>query len=198
MSDKLPQIYLARHGETEWSLSGQHTGRTDIPLTPHGEDNARSLGERLRGIRFAEVWSSPMQRARRTCELAGFGAQAQTDADLMEWDYGDYEGQRTADIRKQRPDWYLFRDGCPGGETPEAIGLRADRVVSRLRAVGDTVIIFSHGHFLRVLGARWLGLPVVDSRLLLLTTASLSILGYEHNREEPVLRLWNDDRHVQK
>jgi probable phosphoglycerate mutase len=198
MSDKLPQIYLARHGETEWSLSGQHTGRTDIPLTQNGERNGRSLGERLRGMRFAEVWTSPMQRARRTCELAGFGAQAQTDADLMEWDYGDYEGQRTADIRKQRPDWYLFRDGCPGGETPEAIGLRADRVVSRLRAVSDPVIIFSHGHFLRVLGARWLGLPVVDARLLLLTTASLSILGYEHNLEEPVLRLWNDDRHVQK
>jgi probable phosphoglycerate mutase len=197
MSDKSPQIYLARHGETEWSLSGQHTGRTDIPLTPNGERNARNLGERLRGMRFAEVWTSPMQRARRTCELAGFGAQAQTDADLMEWDYGDYEGQRTADIRKTRPDWYLFRDGCPGGETPEAIGLRADRVVSRLRAVNGDVIVFSHGHFLRVLGARWLGLPVVDARLLLLTTASLSILGYEHNLEEPVLRLWNDDRHVQ-
>ncbi len=198
MSDKFPQIYLARHGETEWSLSGQHTGRTDIPLTEHGEQNARSLGERLRDLHFTQVWTSPMQRAKRTCELAGFGAQAQTDADLMEWDYGDYEGQRTADIRKTRPDWYLFRDGCPNGETPEAIGLRADRVVSRLRAIGGNVIIFSHGHFLRVLGARWLGLPVVDARLLLLTTASLSILGYEHNLEEPVLRLWNDDRHVQK
>ena len=198
MSEEFPQIYLARHGETEWSLSGQHTGRTDIPLTEHGERNARNLGERLRGMRFAEVWTSPLQRAKRTCELAGFGAQAQTDADLMEWDYGDYEGQRSADIRKTRPDWYLFRDGCPNGETPAAIGLRADRVVSRLRAIGGDVIVFSHGHFLRVLGARWLGLPVVDARLLMLTTASLSILGYEHNLEEPVLRLWNDDRHVRK
>jgi probable phosphoglycerate mutase len=198
MSDKVPQIYLARHGETEWSLSGQHTGRTDISLTQNGEQNARSLGERLRGLHFAQVWTSPMQRAKRTCELAGFGAQAQTDADLMEWDYGDYEGLRTADIRKARPDWFLFRDGCPNGETPAAIALRADRVVSRLRTAGGDVIIFSHGHFLRVLGARWLGLPVVDARFLLLTTASLSILGYEHNLDEPVLRLWNDDRHVQK
>jgi probable phosphoglycerate mutase len=198
MSDKLPKIYLARHGETEWSLSGQHTGRTDIPLTERGERNARSLGERLKGTHFAKVLTSPLQRAKRTCELAGFGAQAENDADLVEWDYGEYEGRRTADIRKERPNWYLFRDGCPGGETLDAIGARADRLLARLRAVGDDVLLFSHGHFLRVLGARWLGLPVPDARLLLLTTASLSILGYEHNLSDPVLRLWNDDRHVQK
>jgi probable phosphoglycerate mutase len=196
MSDNFPKIYLARHGETEWSLSGQHTGRTDIPLTERGERNARSLGERLTGTHFAKVLTSPLQRARRTCELAGFGKQAENDPELVEWDYGEYEGKRTADIRKERPGWYLFRDACPGGETLDAIGARADRVIARLRAIGGDVLLFSHGHFLRVLGARWLSLPVPDARLLLLTTASLSILGYEHNLEEPVLRLWNDDRHV--
>jgi probable phosphoglycerate mutase len=198
MSDQFPKIYLARHGETEWSLSGQHTGRTDIPLTERGERNARSLGERLQGTHFTRVLTSPLQRAKRTCELAGFGKQAESDRELVEWDYGEYEGRRTADIRKERPGWYLFRDGCPGGETLDAVGARADRVLTRLRAAGGDVLLFSHGHFLRVLGARWLGLPVSDARLLLLTTASLSILGYEHNLEEPVLRLWNDDRHVQK
>ncbi|HEY7308889.1 MAG TPA: histidine phosphatase family protein [Gemmataceae bacterium] len=198
MSDKLPKSYLARHGETEWSLSGQHTGVTDIPLTPNGERNARNLGERLKGNRFTKVLTSPLQRAKRTCELAGFGAQAETDGDLVEWNYGEYEGRRTADIRKERPDWFLFRDGCPGGESLDAIAARADRVIARLRAINGDVLLFSHGHFLRVLGARWLGKPATDGRLLLLTTASLSILGYEHNIEEPVLRLWNDDRHVQK
>lgn len=197
-SDKFPKIYLARHGETAWSLSGQHTGTTDIPLTENGERNARNLGARLRDAPFDHVFTSPLQRARRTCELAGFGGSAEIDPDLVEWNYGDYEGQRTADIRKERPNWFLFRDGCPGGETPDAVGARADRVIARLRALNADVIVFSHGHFLRVLGARWLGMPASDGRLLLLTTASLSILGYEHNREEPVLRLWNDDRHVQK
>ncbi len=197
MSENFPKIYLACHGETEWSLSGQHTGITDIPLTPRGERNARSLGERLKGMSFVKVLTSPLQRARRTCELAGFGDRAEVDNDLVEWNYGEYEGKRTADIRKERPDWYLFRDGCPGGESPDAIGERADRVLERLRAVKGDVVVFSHGHFLRVLGARWLGLPAADARLLLLTTASLSVLGYEHNLGEPVLRLWNDDRHVQ-
>lgn len=198
MKESLPKIYLARHGETEWSLSGQHTGVTDIPLTQRGEQNARSLGERMRGTSFAKVLTSPLQRARRTCELAGFGANADIDPDLVEWNYGDYEGIRTADIRKERPEWFLFRDGCPEGESPEAVGARADRVIARLREIGGDVLVFSHGHFLRVLGARWLGKPAADGRLLLLTTASLSILGYEHNREEPVLRLWNDDRHIRK
>jgi broad specificity phosphatase PhoE len=193
MSKALPKIYLARHGETAWSLSGQHTGVTDIPLTEHGERNARSLGERLRGMAFVQVLTSPLQRARRTCELAGFGAQAEVDADLVEWNYGDYEGKRTADIRKERPDWFLFRDGCPGGETPEVVAARADRIVARLRALNGDVLIFSHGHFLRVLAARWLGKPASDGQFLLLSTAALSILGYEHNLDEPVLRLWNDD-----
>jgi broad specificity phosphatase PhoE len=197
MSGKLPQIYLARHGETEWSLSGQHTGRTDIPLTERGERNARSLGQRLKGTAFAHVLTSPLQRARRTCELAGFAAHAQVDGDLVEWDYGDYEGQRTADIRKERPDWVLFRDGCPGGETLAAVGARADRLIARLRSYLGDVLLFSHGHFLRILAARWLGLPVPEARLFLLSTASLSILGYEQSVDRPVLRLWNDDRHVQ-
>jgi probable phosphoglycerate mutase len=197
-SSQPPKIYLARHGETAWSLSGQHTGTTDIPLTENGERNARNLGERLRGTQFDKVFTSPLQRAKRTCELAGFGAQAEIDPDLAEWNYGEYEGKRTADIRKGRPDWFLFRDGCPGGESVEAMGARADRVIARLRALNTDVILFSHGHFLRVLGARWLGTPASAGRHLLLTTASLSILGYEHNLEEPVLRLWNDDRHVQK
>ncbi len=197
-SDTFPRIYLARHGETAWSLSGQHTGITDIPLTEHGEQNARNLGERLRGTRFVKVFTSPLQRARRTCELSGFGSQVEIDPDLVEWNYGDYEGKRTADIRKERPDWFLFRDGCPSGETPNEIGARADRVITRLRSINGDVLIFSHGHFLRVLASRWLGIPASDGRLLLLTTASLSILGYEHNLQEPVLRLWNDDRHVEK
>jgi broad specificity phosphatase PhoE len=197
MNEALPKIYLARHGETAWSLSGQHTSITDIPLTEHGERNARNLGERLRGIHFVKVLTSPLQRARRTCELAGFGAHAEVDNDLVEWNYGAYEGKRTADIRKERPDWFLFRDGCPGGETPDAIAARADRIVTRLRALDGDVLVFSHGHFLRVLGARWLGKPASDGRFLLLSTAALSILGYEHNRDGPVLRLWNDDRHIQ-
>jgi broad specificity phosphatase PhoE len=197
-SDHLPKIYLARHGETAWSLSGQHTGVTDIPLTPHGEDNARNLGERLSGMHFANVLTSPMQRARRTCELAGFAAQAEIVGDLAEWNYGEYEGKLTVDIHKERPDWFLFRDGCPGGESVAAVGARADRILARLRALEGDTILFSHGHILRVLGARWLNLPAAQAQLFLLTTASLSILGYEHNRHEPVLRLWNDDRHVEK
>ncbi len=151
MSDLLSAVYLARHGETAWSLSGQHTGRTDLPLTERGERNARALGRRLRGLRFAKVFTSPLKRAVRTCELAGFGAAAEIDPDLVEWDYGQYEGLRTADIHAERPDWQLFRDGCPGGETPEQVGARADRVIERLRAVRGDVLVFSHGHFLRVL-----------------------------------------------
>jgi broad specificity phosphatase PhoE len=192
----LPVVYLARHGETEWSVSGQHTGRTDIPLTARGERNAASLGRRLKGATFAKVLMSPLSRARRTCELAGFGNQAETDPDLQEWDYGQYEGRRTVDIRQERSDWYLFRDGCPGGESVEAIGARADRVVARLRAIAGDVLIFSHGHILRVLTARWLGLPPGDAGLFVLSTAALSILGYEHSLNEPAIRLWNDNLHV--
>ncbi len=192
----LPEVYLARHGETAWTLTGQHTGRTDIPLTARGERNARSLAQRLMGAVFARVLTSPLSRALRTCELAGFGGQAEIDADLQEWDYGQYEGRRTADIRQEHPHWDLFRDGCPGGELVEVVGARADRVMARLRGVEGNILVFSHGHFLRVLAARWLGLPAGAARHFVLSTAALSILGYEHTRDEPAIRLWNDDRHV--
>ncbi len=192
-----PQVvYLARHGETAWSLSGQHTGRTDLPLTARGECNARRLGERLKDLQFVRVFTSPLQRARRTSELAGFGQRAEVDNDLVEWDYGEYEGLRTADIRVKRPDWELFRDGFPGGETFAQIGARADRVVARVRSVDGAVLLFSSAHFLRVLAARWLGLEPQGARLFLLGTASLSTLTYEHDPSEPAIGTWNDTRHV--
>jgi probable phosphoglycerate mutase len=197
MSDILPVVYVARHGETAWSLSGQHTGRTDLPLTANGERNARRLGERLKGLTFLKVFTSPLERASRTCELAGFGPVAERDPDLVEWDYGRYEGLRSAEILAERPDWQLFRDGGPGGESPAQIGERADRVVERVRTVNANVLLFSSGHFIRVLAARWLGLgPGSAGRYFLLSTASLSALGYEHNLSHPVIRLWNDDHHV--
>lgn len=196
MSEGLPVTYLARHGETAWSLSGQHTGLTDLPLTEHGERNARRLGERLRELTFARVLTSPLQRASRTCELAGYGTVAEVDGDLLEWNYGDYEGRRTVEIHAERPDWQLFRDGCPGGESPEQVGARADRVVNRVRAIQGDVLLFSSGHFLRVFAARWLGLESAGGRYFLLSTSSLSALGYEHNRSEPVIRLWNETHHV--
>ena len=198
MAEALPVIYLARHGETAWSLSGQHTGRTDLPLTERGEANARALGARLSGSTFAKVLTSPLQRAVRTCELAGFGQQAELDPDLVEWDYGQYEGRRTVDILQERPGWYLFRDGCPGGEAPDQVGPRADRVVERIRAVHGDVLVFSSAHILRVLAARWLGLAAAGGRYFLLGTASLSVLGYEHNLGEPAIRLWNDTHHSEK
>ena len=197
MSEALPICYLARHGETEWSLNGRHTGLTDLPLTKRGERNARRLGERLVGIPFAKVFTSPLQRAVRTCELAGFAATAEVDRDLVEWDYGKYEGLRTAEIRAKRPGWELFRDGCPGGESPEQVAARADRVVNRLRAMQGNVLIFSSGHFLRMLAARWLGLEPATGRLFMLITASLSALGYEHDLSQPVIRLWDDTNHVE-
>jgi probable phosphoglycerate mutase len=197
MKEALPVVYLARHGETAWSLSGQHTGLTDIPLTERGEHNARRLGEQLQGHNFAKVLTSPLQRAARTCQLAGFGAAAKMDKDLVEWDYGKYEGRRSVEIHAERPDWELFRDGCPGGESPDQVGARADRVLSRVRAVVDgDMLLFSSGHFLRVLSARWLGLEPGAGRYFLLDTASLSILGYEQRQSRPVIRLWNDTDHV--
>ena len=197
MSEELQIVYLARHGETAWSLTGQHTGLTDLPLTERGEHNAGQLGERLRGLTFARVYTSPLQRARRTCELAGFGAVAEIDPDLVEWDYGQYEGRRTAEIRVERPDWELFRDGCPGGESPAQASARADRVVSRLRAVQGDVLLFSSGHFIRVLATRWIGLEVtVNARRFMLSTASLSAVGSEHELARPVIRLWNETNHV--
>ena len=193
----LPIVYLARHGETAWTLSGQYTGLTDLPLTERGERNAHRLEERLRGLTFVKVFTSPLKRAARTCELAGFGAVAEVDRDLVEWDYGQYEGRRTAEIRKERPDWELFRDGCPGGESPPQAAARADRVVSRVRAVPGDVLLFSSGHFIRVLATRWIGLEVTaNARRFLLSTASLSAVGYENELSRPVIRLWNDTHHV--
>jgi len=189
-------IYLARHGETAWSLSGQHTGLTDLPLTQRGECNARRLGERLKGLEFAGVFTSPLQRALRTCELAGFGPRAEVDRDLVEWHYGEYEGLRTTDIRAMRPDWELFRDGFPGGESLDEVGARADRVVHRVRSIDGAVLIFSSAHFLRILAARWLGIKPEGARYFLLGTASLSILTYEHNPSEPAIGMWNDTHHV--
>ncbi|MBL8796736.1 MAG: histidine phosphatase family protein [Planctomycetia bacterium] len=197
MSQPLPKVYLARHGETAWSLSGQHTGRTDIPLTERGERNARQLGDRLRGLTFSQVLSSPLQRAKRTCELAGFGSVLRDEPDLLEWHYGDYEGLKTAEIRQQRPGWDLFRDGCPNGETLEQVATRVDRLIQRVREIPGDVLLFSHGHLLRVLTARWLELPAVEARRFLLSAGALCTLSYEHNRrEEPALALWNDVRHI--
>jgi probable phosphoglycerate mutase len=199
MSAKLPVVYLARHGETEWTRSGQHTGRTDLPLTLAGERAAVVLGERLKVIDFVKVYTSPLQRAARTCELAGFGPVAEADADLVEWDYGDYEGRRTVEIRADRPDWKLFRDGCPGGESPAQVAARADRVVARARAVGGDVLLFSSGHILRAVAARWLGLdPTVLSPHLALSTASVSVLGYEHVLTQPVILLWNETWYAER
>jgi probable phosphoglycerate mutase len=197
VSSELPIIYIARHGETAWTLTGQHTGTTDLPLTTAGECNARRLGERLKGLTFAKVFTSPLQRAVRTCELAGFGAVAEIDPDLVEWNYGEYEGRRGAEIRAERPDWQLFRDGCPGGESPQQVSVRADRFVGRLRAARGNVLVFSSGHFIRVLAARWIGIePSIHARSFMLSTASLSALGYEDHLSRPVIRLWNDTHHV--
>lgn len=197
MSEVLPVVYLARHGETAWTLSGQHTGLIDLPLTANGERNAQRLGERLKGRKFAKVFTSPLQRAARTCELAGFGPVAETDPDLVEWNYGQYEGKVLAEILRERPDWQIFRDGCPGGESPAQISARADRVIQRVRTIPGNVLLFSSGHFLRVLASCWLGVGSgCAGRYLLLSTASLSALGYEHNLSRPVIRLWNDDHHV--
>jgi broad specificity phosphatase PhoE len=196
MSEKFPVAYLARHGETVWTITGQHTGLTDLPLTERGEANARRLGSRLAGIPFAKVFSSPLQRARRTCELAGFGQRAELDDNLVEWNYGRYEGRLTVDILRERPDWQLFRDGCPGGESPEQVAARADRVVARIRQVAGSVLLFSSGHFLRVLATRWIGIAPINGQALMLSTASLSTLSYENSLSHPAISLWNDTHHV--
>ncbi len=186
------QVYFVRHGETAWSLTGRHTGRTDLPLTENGERQASRLGERLRQVAFTHVLTSPLQRARRTCALAGFGATAQVEPDLREWDYGAYEGLTTAAIREQEPGWNIFQSGCPAGESVELVSERADRVLANLRAMDGTVALFSHGHFLRALAVRWIGLPVREGRHFALDTASISILGYEpHSAETPVISAWN-------
>jgi broad specificity phosphatase PhoE len=198
VSKELPLIYLARHGETIWTISGQHTGRTDLPLTARGERNATRLADRLKGLTFEKVFCSPLQRVRRTCELAGFGSVAAIDPNLLEWDYGQYEGLRSEEIHATRPDWQLFRDGCPGGESPDDVGKRADSVVNRVRGTDGNVLLFSSGHFLRVLAARWLGLSPSGGRFFLLRTASVSALSYEHNLSQPVIWLWDDTQHAEE
>jgi probable phosphoglycerate mutase len=187
----LPTVYLVRHGETEWSKSGRHTGRTDLPLTPHGEATARALAERLARISFDRVLTSPLQRAARTAQLAGFAATSEPD--LVEWDYGDYEGLTSSEIRTRRPGWQLLRDGCPGGESVRQITRRADRIAARLKGQNGHVLVFAHGHLLRVLAARWIRQPARFAQALLLSTASLSALGFNHhNRDEPAIELWNE------
>jgi probable phosphoglycerate mutase len=189
----LSHLYLIRHGETAWSLSGQHTSYSDIPLTEKGEADARHLAQRLGSVRFNQVFTSPRLRARRTCELAGFGSRSKIEPDLAEWNYGDYEGRRTGEIRQTRPGWNIFTDGCPAGESPADIAARVDRLIAQLRSHDGKVAVFAHGHIGRVLAARWLGEPVGFGQHLLLSPASVSILAYEHDDpDQPVIALWND------
>jgi len=193
VNNPLPDVYLVRHGETEWTLSGQHTGLTNLPLTAAGEKQARRLRDRLQPISFAKVLTSPLQRATRTCELAGYGSVAEPDRNLLEWNYGDYEGRTRAEILARSPDWLIFRDGCPNGESPQEVAARADRVIFRIQRVDGNVLVFSSGHFLRVLIARWLGLEPTGGSFFRLGTAALSVLGHDHNsRTEPVIRLLNE------
>lgn len=192
-----PRIFLIRHGETEWSLSGQHTGRTDIPLTPNGERQARLLGSALRTTTFTHVLTSPRRRARTTCELAGLGAIANTEPDLAEWDYGEYEGLRSADIKQHDANWNIFLDGCPGGEMPAQIAARADRLLARLRELDGAIALFSHGHFSRVLALRWIGQPVAVAQYFELGPAALSTLGHAaHHPEIAVIEQWNNSAHL--
>lgn len=191
----LPTVVLVRHGETEWSRSGRHTGRTDLPLTAEGERVARRLAARLGEQHFDQVFSSPLLRARRTAELARH-PHAAIDPDLAEWDYGEVEGLTTAEYRTQHPGWAVFSHGARGGESVATVGERADRVVAKLRAVGGTALLFSHGHFLRVLAARWVGVEAAFGRGLALGTAALCVLGYEHTLDRPAIRLWNDTTHL--
>ncbi len=187
--EQLRELWLIRHGETEWTLSGAHTGRTDIPLTPRGKERAQAIGEYLAGKQFSLVLSSPLQRARETCLIAGFSHVAVIDDDLREWDYGGYEGLKTAEIREEQPDWVLWRDGVPGGETIAEVGVRAQRVIERSFAFGGAVALFAHGHILRILTAGWLGLPPEGGRLFALGTGTLSTLGFE--RDTRVIQRWN-------
>ena len=193
MDSILPKIYLVRHGETAWTISGQHTGHTDIPLTKNGEEAAKALNLKLRNLNILKVFSSPLLRSRQTAELSGFRASIEIDNNLMEWDYGDFEGRRTADIRLEYPKWRLFEDGCPNGETLKEVADRADRVISRIRAINSNLLIFAHRDILRIVIMRWIGLNAVEARCLHLSTASVSMLGYDHDLNEPVIMLLNDD-----
>lgn len=189
-----PQIVLVRHGETAWSRSGQHTGRTDIPLLEDGQRMGRALEAPLRAWSFAAVWTSPLRRASETCALSGHGVIARTNPDLMEWDYGAYEGKTSREIHAMAPGWNLWRDGAPEGETAEQVGARADRAMEEVRRVEGNVLLFSHGHFLRLFAARWLGLPPSEGRLFALSTASISVLGWHD--AQPILVSWNDTTHL--
>jgi len=190
------RLYLIRHGETEWALSGRHTGRTDIPLTQNGEDEARELGKHLKDIRFAQVMTSPLQRAQQTCALVGLNQAPEIEPDLTEWDYGDYEGKRSVDIRKERPDWTIFRDGCPQGEMPAQISARADRLLARLCKLDGNIALFSHGQFGGVLATRWIELAVIEAQHFPLGTASVSIFTFDsHHPTVPVIALWNTAPH---
>jgi probable phosphoglycerate mutase len=192
MPSDLPRLFLARHGDTAWTESRQHTGRTDLPLNERGEEHARGIGERLQRFSFTRVFTSPLQRASRTCELAGFGQVAEVDPDLVEWDYGRFEGKLTRDIMKERPGWQMFRDGCPDGESPEDVAARADRFVGRVRGVDGDALAFSSGHIIRIIAARWLGLPPGAGRFFFCRPASVGVLAFEHNsRDEPIIGLWN-------
>jgi len=185
-------IYFIRHGETEWSRSGQYTGRTDIPLTTQGEEAAREVGRRLRSILFSHVLTSPLQRARQTCALAGLQPAPEIVPDLAEWDHGDDEGRPHVEVSAARPDWNLFRDGSPNGETPSQVSARAERLITRLRSLDGNVVLFSHSHLGRVLAARWIGWPVALAQRLMLNPVSVSVLGFEHDRtDQPVIVLWN-------
>lgn len=186
------RIFLIRHGETEWSLAGRHTSRTDLPLTERGERDARALGAELRSVDFSLVLTSPAQRARRTCELAALPRSAEVTPDLVEWGYGEYEGRRTADIVRERPGWDLFRDGCPGGESPAQVSDRVDRVLERLKARTGDVAVFAHGHFTHVMGARWIGLPVFQAKHFSVGAASVGVLRLARGESgPPVIGLWN-------
>lgn len=197
MSSQLTTVYLARHGETAWTLSKQHTGRTDLPLTENGEKNALKLKDRLSKINFAKVYSSPLQRAKKTCDLAGYADVAIVDPDLYEWDYGGYEGLKTVEIREKQKGWDLFKHGVPNGESAEDVGKRADSMIAKIRQTPGNVLCFSSAHFLRVFVARWLGMPPTGGQYFVLGTATISILGFEHNHaDEPVVMLWNDGSHI--
>jgi probable phosphoglycerate mutase len=192
MSSGLPKLYLARHGDTAWTDSHQHTGRTDLPLNEEGKQHARQLGGWLRQFSFSRVFTSPLLRASKTCELAGFGAGSEVDHDLIEWDYGSFEGKLTSEILRERAGWELYRDGCPNGETPGDVAARADRFLARIHGSTGNVLAFSSGHIIRMLAARWLGLPPATGKVFFCEPASVGVLGCEHDRhDQPVLRLWN-------
>lgn len=196
MNKRTPNVYLLRHGETEWSLSGQHTGRTDIPLTSRGEEEASLIAKEVQGIVFAKAFSSPLKRALKTAELAKLNCPVEVRADLLEWDYGNYEGKKTKDIVVSHPGWNLFDHGAPGGESLNDVAKRADHIIKEIRDVNADVAVISHGHFLRVFAARWLLQAPIFGKLIYLNTASISILGYEHDMNEPIIKTWNSVCHL--